>query len=598
MRPRELCTVVLSYNNEDTVIGAVDSLLAQRPEVEVVVSHSGGGPTPRSLASLRPSVRVVAAEERRLPGAARNAGLAATSAPYVSYLAADCRALPGWAEGRLRRHRDGVEAVASALVAADSGLISLAAHLLQNSFRMPHVETPPMLRSGVSYTREVLERHGPFPETFPFGEDIALNDRLLAAGIEIALAPEVVTAHLYETSLRGMLVECFHRGGQRGSVYRTALRRASLGVVGSLMSAALALVRAGHRGSEVSHGQLLGLTPLLAAGSLATAVGNLVGPYASPPTCPELVSLRRRTWAQRALKDAPTRELPSASSAAASRAKLQAGVQRGRQQVVRAIDQTRLGDVRFCLVSDDCWGSDVYRHLDRPYNTPFVGLFVKSEHYLRLLGDLRSYLAEPLHFRAEPGESRGVSYPVGVLEDVEIHFLHYQTRQEARGAWKRRVARIDFDHLAVKFRASGQAASGNQVDRFENLPFEKKVVFSASAMPGVVHVPNWTWDEAFSETQKVFDVVTWLKGGQAAGGGSPRMLEADDDQALYAPARSRPRRLLGSQMSLMRDAGIISPEGLSSVTKGRRTVRAAKYDRVTDTNRHLRKSLSERPQGP
>ena len=302
MHARELSAIVLSYENDDTVVRAVDSLLAQRPQVEVVVSHSGGGQTPALLRRAHPSVRVVSSEERRLPGAARNAGVAVTGTPYVSFLAADCCALPGWSAGRLRRHRNGAKAVASALVPAEYGSVPLAAHLLQNSFRMGHVAAPPMSRSGVSYGRDVLDRYGPFPETFPFGEDIALNDRLIEAGVEIALASDVVTAHRYPTSMRGLLVDRYRRGRQRGAVYRTSMRRSSVGLAGSLLTPALALARAGARGSGITYGQLVAVTPLLVAGSLATAAGTVVGGGPSgPESCPELVSLQRRTWTRRAL---------------------------------------------------------------------------------------------------------------------------------------------------------------------------------------------------------------------------------------------------------------------------------------------------------
>jgi GT2 family glycosyltransferase len=306
MQPRELSAIVLSFQNDDTVVGAVDSLLAQRPQVEVVVSHSGGGSTPELLSRIHPSVRVVNSEERRTPGAARNAGVAVTRAPYVSFLAADCCALPGWSAARLRRHRGGAEAVASALVPAEQGLVPLAAHLLQNSFRMSHVAASPLRRSGASYSRDVLERFGPFPETFPFGEDIALNDRLTEAGVEIVAASDVVTAHRYPTSVRGLLVDRYRRGRQRAVVYRTPLRRSSVGLAGALLTPALALARAGARGSGLTNRQLVAVTPLLVAGSIATAAGTVVGGGRSgPESCPELASLRRRTWTRRVLSRAP-----------------------------------------------------------------------------------------------------------------------------------------------------------------------------------------------------------------------------------------------------------------------------------------------------
>jgi uncharacterized protein (DUF1919 family) len=186
-------------------------------------------------------------------------------------------------------------------------------------------------------------------------------------------------------------------------------------------------------------------------------------------------------------------------------------IQSGRRRLSGAVDRIRLGDTRFCTVSDDCWGADLYRHVGRAYNTPFVGLFVKSEAYLRLLGDLRSYLAEPLAFRDQPGESRGVRYPVGVLGDVDIHFLHYAAPAAAESAWCRRLERFNFDHLAVKFRATVPPPRARQVERFLALPYERKVVFCTSPLPGTVHVPNWRWDNAFAESRRAFDVVGWLK---------------------------------------------------------------------------------------
>jgi GT2 family glycosyltransferase len=297
--------VVLSYKNEDTVIHAVDSLLEQGVPLEIVVSHSGGGPTPELLARTRPSVRVVASDLRRLPGAARNAGVAATSAPYVSFLAGDCVALPGWAEGRLRRHLGGAVAVASTLTPAEPGLIPLAAHLLQNSFRLAGIEVSPLLWSGLSYARELLERHGPFPDALSFGEDIAFNDRLFDAGVEVVLAPEVVAAHHYPVSAWGLVSDQFRRGRQRGSIERGPLRRLPL-LAGAMLTPGLAIRRAGRRPSTIAAAKLAAATPLLLLGSMATAAGTIVGDRSTPRSSPELASLRRRMWLRRTLAAAAT----------------------------------------------------------------------------------------------------------------------------------------------------------------------------------------------------------------------------------------------------------------------------------------------------
>src|SRR4051794_16628479 len=132
MAAPELCVVVLS-RGEPNLGAAVASLLEQGEPAEIVVAHSG--------APLRhdPGVAVVDSRTPLTPGGARNAGVRATGAPYVAFLAADNRARPGWIEGRLRRHREGAAAVGTAVAPPRGNSPALAAHLLLHSSRMPHL---------------------------------------------------------------------------------------------------------------------------------------------------------------------------------------------------------------------------------------------------------------------------------------------------------------------------------------------------------------------------------------------------------------------------------------------------------------------------
>lgn len=53
------------------------------------------------------------------------------------------------------------------------------------------------------------------------------------------------------------------------------------------------------------------------------------------------------------------------------------------------------------------------------------------------------------------GDKRFGHYPVGVLSNgkntIEIFFLHYHSEQEAREKWERRIQRINWEKLLVKF---------------------------------------------------------------------------------------------------------------------------------------------------
>lgn len=115
-----LAVVVMGYRNAGTIVAAVRSVLSQDADepFEVCVVTSGGDASASRLRAAFPGVPVLESPVRLLPGGARNAGIARTAAPLVSFLAADCEARPGWVAGRLRAHRSGHRAVAAAMASA------------------------------------------------------------------------------------------------------------------------------------------------------------------------------------------------------------------------------------------------------------------------------------------------------------------------------------------------------------------------------------------------------------------------------------------------------------------------------------------------
>ena len=57
-----------------------------------------------------------------------------------------------------------------------------------------------------------------------------------------------------------------------------------------------------------------------------------------------------------------------------------------------------IGDKNFVLISNNCWGGEVYQWYKRPYNSPFIGLFLYGPCYDKLLSDFDHYIDQKLKF--------------------------------------------------------------------------------------------------------------------------------------------------------------------------------------------------------
>ena len=195
-----------------------------------------------------------------------------------------------------------------------------------------------------------------------------------------------------------------------------------------------------------------------------------------------------------------------------------------------------LRDVPFCVISDSCWGGQLYRHVRRPYNTPFVGLGVDPPDFRRLLLNLEGYLGRELEFDRLSYHPRpdGIRWPLARLGDVSIRLSHYDDFRSAREKWNRRVERMDLDHLYVVFHASRKRTTPDDLEPFLALPYPRKVAFTREPRPGAVTVPAWCNDgaELFTRSQQVFDAFSWI----ATGDPTPRRRDARWFAAASNPA--------------------------------------------------------------
>jgi glycosyltransferase involved in cell wall biosynthesis len=270
---------VLAVGAPPELVPAVRSLAAQGTALEIVVVNSGGGNATALLAGagLADACLVVESAPRLFPGAARNAGVARTQAPWISFLAADCLAEPGWAVERLRAHAAGDVAVASAVTNLHRrNLAAWASYMALFVLRMPGAAPERALRYGVSYSRALLEACGGFREDLRTGEDTELHQRL-PAGTTIAWRPEVRTAHAHPRSLGALLRDQYRRGGRSAATWRAlggpSARTVAFRALGRLPSTVSAAWRAA---APSERWWIASATPLLPLAAGAYAAGALL----------------------------------------------------------------------------------------------------------------------------------------------------------------------------------------------------------------------------------------------------------------------------------------------------------------------------------
>lgn len=154
--------------------------------------------------------------------------------------------------------------------------------------------------------------------------------------------------------------------------------------------------------------------------------------------------------------------------------------------ITAPIRRKKLNNIDFSIISNNCWGGDVYRYFGLPYSSPTVGLYFWADEYLKFVANLKHYFSCSLEFidvkdseHYEVLQSRGEeSKIVGKLDDIEIVFLHYHSREEAKEKWERRKNRINYNNLIIKF-SEMNGCTVDDLEEFDNLelPNSKKIMF-------------------------------------------------------------------------------------------------------------------------
>lgn len=168
----------------------------------------------------------------------------------------------------------------------------------------------------------------------------------------------------------------------------------------------------------------------------------------------------------------------------------------------------------FTIISNNCWGAHCYRFYRLPFDTPTIGLYIFTPDYMRMVQNLRHYMEQELRFiSCDESKYRDIlrargeeQVPIGLLDDVEIVFLHYKSREEALDKWQRRVKRIHWDNLYFKL-AEMNECTDEHLKAFDALPYKNKFVFTIHPRPDIrcaIHYPGYEQQGYISDDTTFF----------------------------------------------------------------------------------------------
>jgi uncharacterized protein (DUF1919 family) len=191
------------------------------------------------------------------------------------------------------------------------------------------------------------------------------------------------------------------------------------------------------------------------------------------------------------------------------------------------LPRSKIKNTNFSIIGNNCFTGGIYHKFGLPYTSPTIWTYIFPDDYLRFLKKLDWYLKQPLNFitSSEHEMSKKFTkitnrtYPIGLLGgDVEIHFMHYTTKEEVLEKWNKRVNRINFDNLFVVF-SDGEEFRQEHFKKFENLPYCHKIFLSSKPnnsskitvfireCANSPHVYDVTKNRKY---EKYLDVIKWL----------------------------------------------------------------------------------------
>jgi len=116
--------------------------------------------------------------------------------------------------------------------------------------------------------------------------------------------------------------------------------------------------------------------------------------------------------------------------------------------------QLMLKDKKWSIISNDCCGGCMYHDMGLRFLSPTINLFLKPEDFIKYIKNIKEYNKQEIYELNDNDKN----YPIGIcgggpekLEDIQIHFMHYSSFEEAKNKWDQRKSRINYNKCFYLF---------------------------------------------------------------------------------------------------------------------------------------------------
>lgn len=155
-----------------------------------------------------------------------------------------------------------------------------------------------------------------------------------------------------------------------------------------------------------------------------------------------------------------------------------------RPRIVTPNKRARLVKNDISILCNNCTGGFILHDLGLRFDSPTINMFFHGLDFFDFIEHFEYYITKPLIQIPNPKyDPVAPDYPVailsggGVLKDIELHFLHYHSFEEANEKWETRKARLHMESLYVIWTFMGMEPNEELYIRAQNLPVKNKVLF-------------------------------------------------------------------------------------------------------------------------